>query len=999
MPVPVRPLAPRLTGTYLIRADYLGYQYWSDFIVATTDTSAVLTLPHEDVTITVAGDNAGDIEAREGTKVYLFTAAGSYQGVQAVTDENGQAVFSLPASAYKVRADYLGQQFWSDEFTQTDTAITIPEGDAALTVTRLNQPLDDVQVYVFSATGSYLGLTGTSSDAAGLFFRLPAGDYNFRADYLGSQYFSGNTTLVEDQTNPVTVSTGGGNFTLTVREAEGVPMAGVKCYLFSEAGAYLGHQVATSAQGEAPFDLADGDYKIRVDYIGYPYWTPVFTVPTETEVTFDIPHQDVTVTIQSDDGTTAAPLSGIKTYLFTEAGAYQSVTVTTGATGAAVYHLPASAYQIRADYLSQQYWSDTTVQEDKTVTIAHGVARVQVTQGASSVENVAVYVFTTAGSYLGIHAATGASGEEVFTLPVGSYKFRADYQGSQYWATATVEAAVDTPVALSTGGGVFELTVRTDTGAPITDPPVYVFSTGGSYLGINARTDENGMVQFDLSDGSHMFRADYLGYQFWSDICTVPEMLSDVLTIPHTDVTISVNEVCGVDSNPLAGLKVYLFTAAGSYQSVNATTDNQGQVSFSLPNQDYKVRADYLGQQFWSETLNGVSEAAVDIAHGYADIHVTDLGADISGASVYLFSESGSYLSHMQTTDSAGCVSFLIPAGAYKFRVDHGGSQYWSDVVNVLADEATAVDMALDLLALDDTLNPHPRRFDGTPPQYKNEPVYLASLLNITGILKNTAIVGATANDEVYYYINDQLGTPQKIIDGEGTVVWVADINPFGQAVINAEAMPNQFRFAGQYFDQETGLHYNYHRYYDPATGRYLTADPIGLEGGINLYAYANLNPINAIDPFGLLSEILTFQPVGWGSSSFGHSAININGIVHSWGPNGMWTGSFEDYMKKNQFREAVGAVLNISSNEEKRLETFISDFAAKHRYAELTDNCADPIESGIEDLGYDLGVNLFPVSLGEAIDNAGLVDRYNFYPRSPNSQRSKWWESAPWAK
>jgi RHS repeat-associated protein len=103
-----------------------------------------------------------------------------------------------------------------------------------------------------------------------------------------------------------------------------------------------------------------------------------------------------------------------------------------------------------------------------------------------------------------------------------------------------------------------------------------------------------------------------------------------------------------------------------------------------------------------------------------------------------------------------------------------------------------------------------------------------------------------------YYFHNDHLGTPQVLTNESQTVAWKAVYTPFGEAVTSIETVENPFRFPGQYYDTETGLHYNYFRYYDPMTGRYITPDPIGLEGGINPFAYVANNPINWVDPWGL---------------------------------------------------------------------------------------------------------------------------------------------------
>jgi RHS repeat-associated protein len=113
-----------------------------------------------------------------------------------------------------------------------------------------------------------------------------------------------------------------------------------------------------------------------------------------------------------------------------------------------------------------------------------------------------------------------------------------------------------------------------------------------------------------------------------------------------------------------------------------------------------------------------------------------------------------------------------------------------------------------------------------------------------------------------YFYHNDHLGTPQRLTDATtGAVVWSAGYAAFGKATIDPlSTVENNLRFPGQYFDAETGLHYNWNRTYDPGTGRYTQVDPIGFAGGdLNVYRYVGNGVVLLFDVSGLL-----VNPVHW---------------------------------------------------------------------------------------------------------------------------------------
>ena len=111
----------------------------------------------------------------------------------------------------------------------------------------------------------------------------------------------------------------------------------------------------------------------------------------------------------------------------------------------------------------------------------------------------------------------------------------------------------------------------------------------------------------------------------------------------------------------------------------------------------------------------------------------------------------------------------------------------------------------------------------------------------------------------IVYLHTDHLDTPRLASNSAGVVVWRWRSDAYGVGAVDDDVDGDlvktevNLRFPGQYFDAETGLHYNWNRYYEPTTGRYITSDPIGLAGGLNTYTYVENNPLGFADPSGLL--------------------------------------------------------------------------------------------------------------------------------------------------
>jgi len=357
-------------------------------------------------------------------------------------------------------------------------------------------------------------------------------------------------------------------------------------------GVYSGTQLVTDDQGLVLFEeLEAGNYSFRADYQAKSFWSEEIDPAFRDLVQINTEQGPFEIRVEDTQGN---PLQDVEVAAYTKVGSYSGQSGTTQG-GVATLEISRGEYSFRAEFQGQDYWSDLisypeinqiTIQVDLTPFEVKVIDRDQ-----NPIPGTEVHAYLDSDSYTGLSQKADQNGVASFDLQSGTYRFRVDYLGETYWSDSlSVPAAVNT--TLEVGPYTFQVTVTDQSGAGLSNVPVYVYDRSKRYTGIGGRTDNRGIVSIKLNEDQYYFRADYGGDTYWTDSVDVPAQLQSSIRVGTGTVRV---QLLRPNGRPVSNSYVFIYSYQTNSYLMYKFTDQNGTATFQLSPGTYVA----LGYQFF----------------------------------------------------------------------------------------------------------------------------------------------------------------------------------------------------------------------------------------------------------------------------------------------------------------------------------------------------------------------------------------------------------------
>ena len=319
----------------------------------------------------------------------------------------------------------------------------------------------------------------------------------------------------------------------------------------------------------------------------------------------DLPPGIIEVTVLDNAGKGVADSY---VYAFDDDGNWLGLYERTNSDGIALFEeMKDGTYQFLAYQSPHYYWSETIKfpqQNQTTIKMHIQKFTVSVLDGkGKGIANVYVYAYTANERYwLGEYGRTDNNGQITLELPDGDYKFRA-YTNDQYYWSPVVNSPAQDSTTIDIRQYNIEVTIVDDAGKGIKESNLYVYgyTENGNYTGVYGKTNGNGRVKLEVPAGTYQFRVYYRAADYWSDTVTVPGVDEVVIKTEERPITVKVIDDIG---GAVKNVQVYAFSGNTAYFGLHGKTNKDGEIVFDLPKGDFKFRADYKNQSYWSGIIS-----------------------------------------------------------------------------------------------------------------------------------------------------------------------------------------------------------------------------------------------------------------------------------------------------------------------------------------------------------------------------------------------------------